>query len=419
MDKVETVVIGGGQAGLAMSYHLGQRGLEHLVIERARVAQRWRSQRWDSLMFQFPNWSVELPGRPYARGDPNAFSHKDQILGFLEDYATWIKAPLRTGVNVLRLREAAQAGRYLLSTDYGDVDAHNVVVATGPYQRPKVPAGSAAFPANLLQLHAGDYRNPSALPAGAVLVVGSGASGCQIAEELSESGRHVYFSVGRHRRLPRRYRGRDVFWWRRALGHLDQTVGAPYAQRMPAPLVTGVRGGHDIDIRAYAAKGMTHVGKVLDVRDARVTLASDLDDNLKNGDQSFQEFTHAVDENVESFRIDAPREPGKASLDLTKVTPETLSTIDLRAAGIRSIVWATGYSLDFGWIQLPVFDEQSQPIHRRGVTSSTGIYFLGLPWLHKAKSSFLYGVGEDAEYLANQIAHERSSKLTARPLPPV
>lgn len=405
MDKVEIVVIGGGQAGLAMSYHLTQRGREHIVIERARVAERWRTQRWDSLMFQFPNWSIELPGRAYVGDDPNGFLHKDKVIEFIEDYAAWTKATVRTGVNVLQLRPASRANHYLLVTDHGDLEARNVVVATGPYQRPKVPPCSSGFPASVLQLHASDYRNPAGLPDGAVLVVGAGASGCQIAEELTEAGRKVYFSVGRHHRVPRRYRGRDVFWWRRALGHLDQTIGdTPNTSLVPPPLVTGVHGGHDIDIRAYASKGMTLLGKIVDVGDGEIACASDLEHNLRIGDQAFETFARAVDEFVQRVGLEAPPDLGTTSLELTKGSIESLSEIDLAATEIRSVIWATGYLLDFNWVDLPIFDEQRQPIHRRGVTASPAVYLLGLAWLHKRKSSFLYGVGEDAEYIAEHIA---------------
>ena len=404
-ERIDTVVIGGGQAGLALSYHLDALGVEHLIVERARVAERWRTQRWDSLMFQFPNWSIELPGRAYAGSDPDGFSHRDDVIRFIEDYAAWIKAPLRTGVTVLSLRPAGNPYRYLLVTDHGDLAARNVVIATGPYQRPRIPDHASGLPVDIVQVHAGEYRNPDLLPSGAVLVVGSGASGCQIAEELADAGRKVHFAVGHHRRVPRRYRGRDVFWWRRALGHLDQTVdAAATVPRMPPPLVTGVRGGHDIDIRRYPAKGMTLLGHVLYIRDGRIALAADLEHNLRLGDQAFEQFTLAVDRHVTSEGIEAPREDGDAAPGPASTALETMSELDVRAAGIGSVIWATGYAQDFSWVELPIFDEHGLPVQRRGATPAPGIHVLGLPWLYKAKSSFLYGVGEDAEYVARQIA---------------
>ncbi len=405
MEQIETVIVGGGQAGLAMSYYLGQFGREHVILERARVAERWRTQRWDSLMFQFPNWSIELPGCPYTGSDPKGFSHKDEVLKFVEDYCASIKAPLRTGVNVLSLRSAVHAGRYQVITDHGDLEAQNVVIATGPYQRARMPPISSALPPDINQCHASEYRNPDKLPAGAVLVVGSGASGCQIAEELLESGRQVYLSVGRHSRVPRRYRGRDVFWWRRALGHLDQSVDAsPRAVRMPAPLVTGIRGGHDINLRDYAASGMTLLGHLLDMHDGRIAFAPDLEESLRTGDQAFYQFTRAVDEYISKRDMEEDSPQHDAMPVPPKIALQTIGEIDVRSADIGAVIWATGYALEFEWIKLPIFGVLGELVHRRGVSAMPGVYFLGLPWLHKSKSSFLYGVGEDAEFLARQIA---------------
>ena len=397
-----------------MSYYLSQRGREHIVLERARVAERWRTQRWDSLMFQFPNWSIELPGRSYTGSDPEGFSHKNEVLAFIEDYATWIKAPVRTGVEVLSLRRTSDPHHYLVSTNAGEFEARNVVIATGPYQRPRTPSLAKGFPPHLLQVHASEYRNPRELPSGGVLVVGSGASGCQIAEELLAAGRQVSFAIGRHRRVPRRYRGHDVFWWRRALGYLDQKAeDTPRPQREPPPLVTGVGGGHDVDIRSYARDGMTLLGHVRQVHDGRVSLADDLEETLAAGDQTFSEFTSAVDDYLRSRDFDVPE-----AVTSTSPSPpqKPVSEIDIRAMDIRSVVWATGYTLDFRWIELPIFDECGEPIQRRGVTSAPGIYFLGLAWMHKVKSSFLYGVGEDAEHLAERIC-EVPAAVEHFPLP--
>lgn len=406
-ECVETVVIGGGQAGLAMSHCLGQRGREHVVLERGRVAERWRTQRWDSLMFQFPNWSIELPGRAYDGSDPDGFSHRSEVLAFIEGYASSIKAPLRTGVEVTSLRPARQPGRYLVSTHAGVIEAQNVVVATGPYQRPRIPSVAAGVGPGVAQVHAGEYRNPGALPPGAALVVGSGASGCQIAEELLAAGRQVFFAIGRHRRVPRRYRGHDVFWWRRTLGHLDQKAeDTPREHRLPPPLVTGIGGGHDVDLRRYARDGMTLLGHVREIRDGRVALADDLAENLAAGDRTFDEFISAVDSYLGGRDIEGPKVHGSNS---AAIVPKHLDSIDMRASDIRSVIWATGYDLDFGWIDLPIFDARGEPAHRRGVSTAPGIYFLGLAWMYKVKSSFLYGVGEDAEYLAERICERHAA----------
>jgi putative flavoprotein involved in K+ transport len=400
-EKIDTVIVGAGQAGLAVSYYLSHRGREHLVLERARVAERWRTQRWDSLMFQFPNWSIELPGCVYAGSDPDGFSHKNEVLAFIEAYAVRIKAPVRIGVEVLSLRPAPHPHCYLVSTNAGDFEARNVVIATGPYQRPRIPALAKGLPDDVLQVHASDYRSPRELPPGAVLVVGSGASGCQISEELLAAGRQTYIAIGRHRRVPRRYRGRDAFWWRRELGYLDQKAeDTPIDRREPPPLVTGVGGGHDVNIRGYAKDGMTLLGHVRQIDRGRVSVAGDLEHYLTAGDQTFNEFTSAVDEYLRSGECGVA--PARISTPPT-AAQDVITEIDIRAANIRSVVWATGYALDFRWIGLPILDQRGEPIQRRGVTPAPGIYFLGLAWMHKVKSSFLYGVGEDAEHLAERI----------------
>jgi putative flavoprotein involved in K+ transport len=254
----------------------------------------------------------------------------------------------------------------------------------------------------VFQIHASEYRNAAALPTGAVLVVGSGASGCQIAEELLEAGRRVYLCVGRHRRAPRRYRGRDVFWWRRELGHLDLTAEAtPKDRRTPGLLLTGTNGGHAVNLRQFAARGMTLLGHLRAIHESRIALDSDLEDNLRAGDQACDEFKGDVDDYVTRMGIDAPRLPGDAVQP--RESQESIGEIDVRASAISSVIWATGYALDFGWVELPIFDELGEPVHRRGITPVPGVYVLGLAWLHKRKSSFLYGVGEDAEYLAERI----------------
>lgn len=404
MQTYDTLVVGGGQAGLAMSHCLTVLGREHVVLERARVAERWRTQRWDSLMFQFPNWSLELPGLAYRAADPHAFATRDEVLGFIEAYASTIAAPLRSGVHVTALRASSTVGRYVLDSSAGRFAADNVVIATGPYQVPRLPAWHRDLPATIVQVHASEYRHPGALPAGAVLVVGSGASGCQIAHELLAAGRRVYLAIGRHRRVPRRYRGHDVFWWRREIGELDQTVEMRRAP-LPAPLVTGVRGGYDIDLRRFAAEGMTLLGHLQGANDGQLRFAPDVQQSLQAGDATLREFTATVDAFVQRSGLQVPAAETRAEYGAPIDSPEQL---DLRAAGITSVVWATGYRFDFGWVELPLFDAHGVPLHRRGVSAVPGLYFLGLPWLHKAKSSFLYGVGEDAAFIAACIAGDKA-----------
>jgi putative flavoprotein involved in K+ transport len=402
-ERVETVIIGAGQAGLATSLHLSQRRCEHLVLERARIAERWRTQRWDSLCFQFPNWGLELPGHPpYAGGPPDAFAHRSEVWRFLEEYAKAVRAPLRCGVEVTALRSDGNRG-YRLITPHGTLRARNVVVATGPYQRARVPPLHHGVPASVLQVHAGEYRNPTSLPDGSVVVVGSGASGCQIADELVEAGRRAYLCVGRHQRVPRRYRGRDAFWWRRELGMLDQTAAeVPPERRLPPPLVTGVHGGYDVDLRQSAARGLSLLGRLQGVDDRRMYFADDLDAQLRAGDRSLDEFLATVDRHIERTGLDAPSIPERAQPVRSQI--RSPPQLDIRAERIGSVIWATGYRLDFSWVELPVFDAAGEPVHTRGVTALKGLYFLGLPWLYKRKSTFLAGVGEDAAFIADAIA---------------
>jgi putative flavoprotein involved in K+ transport len=405
-EQVETIVIGAGQAGLAISWHLGQRRCEHLVLERARIAERWRTQRWDSLCFQFPNWGLQLPGHPpYTGGPPDSFAHRSEVLGFLEEYAAAVRAPLRCGVEVTALRGDEDNGYKVLTPD-GTFRARNVVVATGPYQRARIPSLHDGLPGGVLQVHAGDYRNPASLPDGAVVVVGSGASGCQIADELVEAGRRVYLSVGRHQRVPRRYRGRDSFWWRRELGMLDETAAEVTPERrLPPPLVTGVHGGYDVDLRQSAARGLSLVGRLQGIDGDRMHFADDLDAQLRLGDRSLDEFLARVDQHIERTGLDAPPAPARA--DRSPPPIDSPAVVDVRGGCIGSVVWATGYDRDFSWVQLPVLDSAGAPIHTRGVTTMQGLYFLGMPWLYKRKSTFLAGVGEDAGYIADAIAGGR------------
>jgi putative flavoprotein involved in K+ transport len=408
MDAVETVVIGGGQAGLAMSYCLRQHGCEHLVLERARVAERWHSERWDSLCFQFPNWSIELPGLAYSAPDAHGFAHKTDVARFIAGYGVWAQAPVRTGVDVTSLRRLQSGVGFDLETSQGRLQARNVIVATGPYQRPCPPSGECDLPSDVVQLHASAYRNPAALPAGAVVVVGSGASGCQIADELVEAGRHVFLSVGRHRRLPRSYRGRDVFWWRRELGELDRLVSSlPPRHRSAPPLVTGAHGGYELDLRQSARRGLQLLGHFRGAADGSMAFAQDVESSLRDGDQAYREFLAAVDTHVTQAGLDAPGAADTGVLPMPRGPTELLvprASLNIAADRIGSVIWATGYALDFRWINVPVFDATGAPLHQRGVTSVAGLYFLGLRWLNKLKSSFLCGVGEDAAYIASCIA---------------
>jgi putative flavoprotein involved in K+ transport len=402
VEQVQTLIIGGGQAGLAMSHRLKQRGLAHLVLERQRIAERWRSERWDGLRFQFPNWSVRLPDFPFPHTDPDGFATSGDILDFISAYAAFVAPPIRCGVAVTSLRCRDGASGFVAEISDGVIEADNVVVATGPYQRPIIPA-LLRDDADVFQVHASRYTNPDQLPSGAVLVIGSGASGAQIAEELLCAGRRVYLSVGRHTRLPRRYRGRDLIWWLSAMG-IDQT---PVEARGPSrllPVITGAYGGHTIDFRRFAADGVTLLGRLEAAREGVIDFAPDLVESLANGDAIYSTFLDMVDAHIKQHGLNMPEDPAaRAVLSDPLCVTEPLRRLDLRAAGVSAVIWATGYGVDFGWIGVPVLDARGEPVHCGGVTDMPGLYFLGLQWLSKLSSSFLSGVGDDAAVLADHI----------------
>jgi putative flavoprotein involved in K+ transport len=399
-ERIETLVVGGGQAGLAMSHHLKRRGLAHLVLERGRIGERWRSERWDGLKFQFPNWSVRLPDFAFPHDDPDGFADLSTIVAFLDAYAAFVAPPIRCGVNVTRL--SRDGGNFIAETSEGAIAARNVVVATGPYQRPL--HASPFADTGLFQLHARAYRNPAQLPDGAVLVVGAGASGAQIAEELHRAGRKVFLSVGRHNRLPRRYRGRDLIRWLADM-RLDQTPVEQRGEMRLLPVISGAYGGHTVDFRRFAAEGIVLLGRVTEVAGHVAAIAPDLADNLARGDLRYAAFCDMVDDFVRRRGLDLPEDPAaRARLPDPAGVTNPPRRLDLRAEGIASVILATGYRLDFGWIDLPILDGNGEPRHHHGVAAVPGLYFLGLQWMSRMASSFMSGVGDDAAVLADHIA---------------
>jgi putative flavoprotein involved in K+ transport len=401
IERVDTLVIGGGQAGLAMSHHLKRRGLAHLVLERGRIGERWRSERWDGLKFQFPNWSVRLPDFPFPHGDPDGFADLSAVVAFLDAYAAFVAPPIRCGVNVTRLSQAG--ADFIAETSDGAIAARNVVVATGPYQRAILPDLLRDEP-DLFQVHASRYINPEQLPDGAVLVVGAGASGAQIAEELLRTGRRIFLSVGQTSRLPRRYRGRDLVWWFEQLGIFDRTP----EERGPVrvyPAITGAYGGHTIDYRRFAADGVTLLGRVAAARDRVLDIAPGLAKNLAEADLYYAAFLDMADEHARTRGLDLPEEPAaRARLPDPLCVAEPIRRLDLRAENINAVIWATGYGVDFGWIDIAAFDPAGNPLQRRGISDLPGLYFLGLQWMSRMASSFMSGVGDDAAVLAEHIA---------------
>jgi len=401
--KVETLIIGGGQAGLAMSEHLTKRGAQHLIVERYRIAERWRSERWDSLVANGPAWHDRFPGMTFSDIDPDSFATKDQIVDYLVAYAERIAAPIRCGVAVKTLQAKADGSGFRADTSEGAIEATNVVVATGPFQRPVIPAVVPPG-TGIAQIHSADYRNPGQLRAGAVLVIGAGSSGVQIADELLRSGRRVYLSVGPHSRPPRRYRGRDFVWWLGVLGEWDAKAVAPGTEHVTIA-VSGANGGHTVDFRDLAARGVTLLGSSDSYRDGAIHFLPDLATNIARGDANYMSVLDAADAYVAQKGLDLPEEPEAREIasDPPCVT-NPLSQLNLAAAGVTSIIWATGYALDFGWLNVDAFDDKGRPVHQRGVSVVPGLYFLGLAWLSRRASPFIWGVWHDAEYLAGHIA---------------
>jgi putative flavoprotein involved in K+ transport len=406
VEKVETLIVGGGQAGLAMSEHLGMRGLPHVVLERHRIAERWRSERWDGLHANGPAWHDRLPGMSIPGVEPDGFATRNQMVDYFVAYAERIAAPIRCGVTVTALRRQPDGGGFRAETSAGVIEAANVVAATGPFQRPVIPAVVPAE-TGIVQMHSNAYRNPGQLPPGAVLVVGAGSSGAQIADELCRAGRQVYLSVGRHERPPRRYRGHDFGWWLGVLGHWRAT-SPDLAVRHVTIAVSGAHGGETIDFRRLAARGVTLLGRAGTWADGTMRFAPDLAANLAGGDASYLSILDAADAYVAREGLDLPEEQSARAIepDPACVTDPILQ-LDLRDAGITAIVWATGYALDFGWLQVDAFNERGAPVHRRGVSEVPGLYFLGLSFLSCRASAFIFGVDHDAAHLAEHIAARR------------
>ena len=406
-EKVDTLIVGGGQAGLAMSEHLGKCGVPHLVLERHRIAERWRSERWDSLVANGPAWHDRFPGMAFAGIDPDAFAPKEQVADYFAAYAEMISAPVRCGVEVREVRRNAGRAGFRVETSAGLIETDRIVAATGPFQRPVVPA-IVPEAAGITQLHSSAYRNPAQLPEGAVLVVGSGSSGVQIADEILGAGRRVFLSVGPHDRPPRTYRGRDYCWWLGVLGKWDAEAREPGMEHVTIA-VTGAHGGETVDFRRLAARGMTLVGRTEAYRNGAVTFAPDLAGNIAKGDAYYLALLDKADAYAARNDLDLAEEPAARDIGpAPRCVRDPIRELNLADVGVTSIVWATGYSLDFGWLKVDAFDETGLPIHRRGVSAEPGVYFLGLPWLSRRGSSFIWGVWHDARFLADHIATQRS-----------
>ncbi|WP_321933400.1 MULTISPECIES: MSMEG_0569 family flavin-dependent oxidoreductase [unclassified Paraburkholderia] len=405
-------VIGGGQAGLSMSYYLKQRGIDHVVLEKRTVTHTWREQRWDAFSLVTPNWQCALPGYPYRGDEPHGFMKKDEIIAWLDGFIRHVDAPVREGVAVTRVSKRPNGG-FLVQTSEGALSADQVVIASGGYHTPIVPRMAERLPASIVQMQSSEYRNPAALPEGAVLVVGSGQSGAQIAEDLHLAGRKVVLAVGEAPRCARFYRGRDVVDWLADMKYYDMPVEEhPLREGVrdnTNHYVTGRDGGRDIDLRRFASEGMELYGVLEDFADGKLRFKGNLRANLDSADDTYNRINTSIDRFIVQNGIDAP--PGEPYRPVWTPQQERTS-LDLAASGIGSIIWCIGFQPDFGWIDLPVFNGRGYPGHARGVTVQEGLYFLGLPWLHTWGSGRFSGIARDAAYLADCIS--APARLDAR-----
>lgn len=405
--SIDTLVVGAGQAGVAISEHLSRLGVPHLVLERDRIAERWRTGRWDSLVANGPAWHDRFPGMEFDDLDPDAFASKDRVADYFEAYARKFNAPIHTGVEVTKVVRNGGRPGFTAETTGGVIEANRVVVTTGPFQRPVIPPIVPKDETRFTQIHSAEYRNPEQLPAGAVLVVGAGSSGVQIADELQRAGKKVYLSVGPHDRPPRTYRHRDFCWWLGVLGEWDAEVMRPGKEHVTIA-VSGARGGHTVDFRRLANQGMTLVGLTKSFRDGVMTFESDLADNLARGDENYLSLLNAADAYVVRNGLDLPEEPeARHTLPDPECVTNPLAELDLLESGVTSIVWATGYAVDYNWLQVNAFDANGKPRHQRGVSTEPGVYFLGLPWLSRRGSAFIWGVWHDARHIADHIVTQR------------
>jgi len=399
------LVIGGGQAGLSMSYYLKEMGLDHLVFEKNTAVHGWKNERWDSFTLVTPNWQCDLPGHPYDGDDPRGFMTRQEIIGYLERFVAKLDAPLREGVSVNTVRTDAD-GLYHVSTSDGEYTADQVVVASGGYHVPVIPRMAERLPESVLQMHSAQYKNSGQLPEGSVLVVGSGQSGAQIAEDLHLAGRKVYLATGDAPRVSRFYRGKDVVEWLDDMGYYEMSVSDhPLGKNVRSNTnhyVTGRDGGRDIDLRKFAKEGMELFGLMTDYDGENLTFLPDLEAKLDKADATLNNINARIDAWIEKQGIDTVEGP---SVYTPEWVPERERTeLNLAESGITSIVWCIGFRPDFAWLDAPVFNGQGHPQHVRGVTHQAGLYFIGLPWLHTWGSGRFSGVRQDAEYLAGHIA---------------
>lgn len=407
MTRVPVAIVGAGQAGLSVSWHLTRQGVEHVLFEAETPTHEWTDSRWDNFTLVTPNWHCRLPGHVYDGPDPDGFMTRDEVVAWLDDYVRSFDPPVRSHARVAQVRERAEGG-FVLEVEADGTEqtweADHVVVATGGYHRPIEPAYARAIDPSITQLHSQQYRNPEQLPDGAVLVVGTGQSGAQIAEDLHLEGRRVHLALGNAPRVARTYRGRDSMTWLSDMGLYDTAVqqypGGLAAREKTNHYVTGRDGGRDIDLRAFAAEGMQLYGSLRDAQGTTLQFRPTLTSSLDAADDVYRSICRDIDRYIEREGIDAPHEDPYVAPWAPDRDPLTL---DLASAGVTSIVWAIGYRPDYSWLRVGVFDGTGRPTHTRGVTAVPGLYFVGLPWMHTWGSGRFLGVAQDAEHVAGCI----------------
>lgn len=407
---LEVVVVGAGQAGLSASWHLTRAGVDHLVLERDTIGHDWKDRRWDAFTLVTPNWQCVLPGYPYDGDDPDGFMKRDEVHAWVRRYASTFDAPVVENVLVTRLREI-DGGGFELVTDRGTVTADQVIVATGGYHQPVLPAMAGRMPSDVVQIHSADYRSPGALPEGSVLVVGSGQSGAQIAEDLFLAGRDVHVALGTAPRCARFYRGRDCIAWLSDMGVYDipvhAQVGGLTKRESTNHYMTGRDGGRDIDFREFARAGMHLYGRLEGLVDHALTFAPTAEASLDHADSVMESIKTDIDRFIAREGIDAPAEERYSPV----WRPETETTsLDLTEAGITSVVWAVGFRSDYSWVQVGVFDGAGHPTHQHGATGAPGLHFLGLPWLHTWGSGRFEAIARDAEHVASSVVASRTPR---------